>query len=94
MKMVYAPTAHDSNEMDGELREEGNKMVAPQKKNRKKAKLEDGREFRRYKCRWSVERFFAWMKNKRILLSRWEFHPKNFLGFVQISAAFLLLERF
>jgi len=27
-------------------------------------------------------------------LSRWEFHPKNFLGFVQLSAAFLLLKRF
>jgi len=42
------------------------------------------REFRRYKRRWIVERFFAWMKNKRRLLSRWEFNPKNFLGFVQL----------
>ena len=46
-----------------------------------------------YKRRWVVERFFAWMKHKRRLLNRWEFHPCNFLGFVQISAATLLLKR-
>jgi len=63
-------------------------MVAPHKKNRKKSKTQDGREFRRYKRRWIVERFFAWMKNKRRLLIRWEFHPKNFLSFVQLSADF------
>jgi len=86
--------AYDSDPLDEELRKEGIKMVAPHKKNRKKPKTQDGREFRRYKRRWIVERFFAWMKNKRRLLSRWEFHPNNFLGFVQLSAAFLLLKRF
>jgi len=34
------------------------------------------------------------MKNKRRLLSQWEFYPENFLGFAQLSAAFLLLKRF
>jgi hypothetical protein len=41
-----------------------------------------------------VERFFAWMKHKRRLLNRWEFHPQNFLGFVQVSAVILLLRQF
>jgi len=86
--------AYDSDKLDEELREKGVRMVAPHKKNRKKPNTQDGREFRRYKRRWIVERFFAWMKNKRRLLSRWEFHPKNFLGFVQLSAAFLLIKRF
>jgi len=86
--------AYDSDRLDEELREQGIRMVAPHRKNRKKPKTQDGREFRRYKRRWMVERFFAWMKNKRRLLSRWDFCPKNFLGFVQLSAACLLLKRF
>jgi hypothetical protein len=34
------------------------------------------------------------MKHKRRLLNRWELHPENFLGFVQVSAAVLLLRKF
>src|SRR3984957_13950153 len=31
--------------------------------------------------RWVVERFFAWIQWQRRILVRWEFYPKNFLGF-------------
>ena len=31
-------------------------------------------------------RFFGWMQWKRRLLVRWEYHPENFLAFVQLSA--------
>jgi len=34
------------------------------------------------------------MKHKRRLLNRWDLHPGNFLGFVQISAAMMLLRQF
>jgi transposase len=40
-----------------------------------------------------VERFFAWMQWKRRLLTRWEFYPENFLGFVQLAAMTVLLRR-
>jgi len=93
-KVLIGDGAYDSDQLDEELRENEIEMVAPHRKNRKKLKTQDGRIFRRYKRRWIVERFFAWMKNKRRLLSRWELYPENFLGFVQISAAFLLLKRF
>jgi len=43
-----------SDPLDEELREEGIKMEAPYKKNRKKPKTQDGRELRRYKRRWKV----------------------------------------
>ena len=33
-------------------------MVAPHKKNRKRAATQDGRRLRRYKRRFKVERFF------------------------------------
>jgi len=86
--------AYESDILDEELREQGIRIVAPHRKNLKKPKTQDGREFRRYKRRWIVERFFAWMKHKRRLLSCGEFYPKNFLGFVQLSAAFLPFKRF
>ena len=92
--VLIGDRAYDSDDLDHDLRGKGIKMVSPHKKNRKKPKTQDGRELRRYKRRWIVERFFAWIKNKRRLLNRWERYPKNFLGFVQISAALLLLKRF
>ncbi|MCC7248463.1 MAG: transposase, partial [Lysobacter sp.] len=73
------------------MRGKGVKLVSPHRKNRKKPTTQDGRELRRYKRRWIVERFFAWMKHKRRLLNRWKLYPENFLGFVQVSAVILLL---
>ena len=93
-EVLIGDRAYDSDKLDDDLRADGVKMVSPHRKNRKKPKTQDGRELRRYKRRWIVERFFAWIKYKRRLLSRWELHPENFLGFVQLSAAILLLRQF
>ena len=76
------------------MRGRGVKMVSPHRKNRRKSKTQDGREFGRYKRRWIVERFFAWMKHKRRLLNCRELYPENYLGFVQVSAVILLLWQF
>jgi len=92
--VLIGDRAYDSDVLDEDLRNKGIKMVSPHRKNRKKPKTQDGRALRRYKRRWIVERFFAWMKHKRRLLNRWELHPENFLGFVQVSAAVLLLRQF
>lgn len=62
------------------------KLVSPHKKNRKKLKTQDGRKLLRYQRRKVVERFFAWIKNKRRLLDRWQRYPGIF-GFAQVSAA-------
>jgi transposase len=93
-EVLIGDRAYDSDDLDDDLRGKGIKMVSPHRKNRKKPKTQDGRELRRYKRRWIVERFFAWIKHKRRLLNRWEFHPENFLGFVQVSAVLLLLRQF
>lgn len=89
--MLIGDGAYDSDDLDDDLRGKGVKMVARHRKNRKNPKTQDGREFRRYKRRLIVERFFAWMKHKRRLLNRWKLHPENFLGFVQVFSAILLL---
>jgi len=43
--------AYDSDPLDAELAEKGVEMIAPHKRNRKKAKTQDGRKLRRYKRR-------------------------------------------
>ena len=85
--------AYDSDSLDEQLRREGIEMIAPHRSGRKR-KTQDGRRLRRYQRRWMVERFFAWIQWRRRLLVRWEFYPRNFLGFVQLAAICILLRHF
>lgn len=78
--------AYDSDPLDAALRERGIEMIAPHRRNRTRPRTQDGRRLRRAKRRWIVERFFGWIQWKRRLLVRWEYHPENFLAFVQLSA--------
>ena len=57
-------------------------------------RTQDGRPLRRYKRRWTIERFWAWLHNFRRLVVRYEFHPDNFLGFLQLACILILLRRF
>ena len=84
--------AYDSDPLDAELKVQGVEMIAPHRKNRTRPKTQDGRRLRRYKRRWIVERFFAWLQWNRRVLIRWEYHAANFLGFVQLAALCLLLK--
>ena len=86
--------AYDSDPLDDELRKDGIEMVAPHRSNRRKRATQDGRRLRRYARRWLVERFFAWIQWQRRILVRWEFYPKNFLGFVQLACLLVLFRRF
>lgn len=84
--------AYDSDKLDQRLKDEyGIEMIAPNRRNR--GKTQDRRTLRRYKKRWKVERFFAWMHNFRRLVTRWEFHIENFLGFVQLACIHMFLRR-
>jgi transposase len=93
-EVLIGDKAYDSDPLDAQLREEGIELISPHKSNRKKPKTQDGRRLRRYERRWIVERFFAWIQWQRRLLVRWEFHPANFLGFVQLAALCILLKQF
>ena len=84
--------AYDSDDLDGQLRDQGIEMIAPHRSNRKK-RTQDGRRLRRYERRWLVERFFAWLHWQRRLVVRWELHAANFLGFVQLASIAILLKR-
>jgi transposase len=83
--------AYDSDPLDAQLEAEGIEMIAPHRRNRKKAKTQDGRKLRRYKRRWKVERLFAWLSNFRRLVVRYERRAENYLGFVHLGCAIILL---
>jgi transposase len=85
--------AYDSDALDESLKAQGVEMIAPNRSNRT-LKTHDGRRLRRYRRRWLVERYFAWLQWKRRLLVRWEYYASNFLGFVELATITMLLKRF
>jgi transposase len=86
--------AYDSNALDERLRtERGIELIAPNLSSRQR-KTQDGRPLRRYRRRWKIERLFAWLQNFRRLVTRWERHAENFLGFLQLGCVCILLRHF
>jgi transposase len=83
--------AYDSDRLDEQLLQEyGTEMIAPNKVNRR-VPTQDGRQLRRYRRRWKIERLFAWLFNFRRLVVRYEYHAENFQGLVHLAAAVILL---
>ena len=78
--------------VDESLKARGVEMIAPNRSNRT-LKTQDGRRLRRYRRRWLVERYFAWLQWKRRLLVRWEYYASNFLGFVELASITMFLTR-
>jgi len=84
--------AYDSNKLDAELTDMGIDMISPNHTTRAQ-QTQDRRKLPRYKRRWLIERLFAWMMRSRRLVTRYEHHAANFLGFVQLACAAILLKR-
>jgi transposase len=82
--------AYDSDELDEKMSACGVEMIAPHRSNRKQT-TQDKRPLRRYRRRWKVERLFAWMHNYRRLVTRWEYHIENFLGFVHLACLLIFV---
>lgn len=84
--------AYDSDALDDRLAaERGIALIAPHRRNRRRLPTQDGRPLRRYRRRWHIERLFAWLQNFRRLVTRYEYHAANFLGFVQLGCIVILL---
>jgi transposase len=93
-KRVIADRAYDSDKLRGTLAKRGIRLISPHRRNRTKAPTQDGRTLRRYCRRWKVERLFSWLFNWRRTVVRYEFHTKNYLGFVQLACIMLLCRQF
>ena len=84
---------YDSDPLDDEvLRQFGTEMIAPHREGRRPDTVtQDGRALRRFKRRWKVERFFAWLYNFRRLVVRYEYHAENYLGLIHLACIVILL---
>jgi transposase len=81
---------YDSDALDHQLLQDfGIEMIASHRRGRRRT--QDGRPLRRVKRRWKVERLFAWLNNFRRVVTRWEYHADNYLGFVKLACAIILL---
>ena len=87
---IIGDRAYDSDPLDEKLKQKGVELIAPHRKNRKK-KTQDGRKLRRYKRRWKIERFFAWLFNFRRTVVRYEYKEDNFLAFILLACIKILL---
>jgi len=91
-KRLVGDLAYDSDPLDVQMkREHGIEMIAPHKENRVRPATQDGRALRRFRRRWKIERLWAWLRNFRHLATRYERHGENFLGFLQLGCAVILL---
>ena len=88
---IIADKAYDSDPLREQLLEEEILLVAPHRRGRTKPSFNDGRWLRRYRKRWKIERLFAWLHNFRRLVVRWEYHAENYLAFLQLGCATILL---
>jgi transposase len=87
--------AYDSDALDARLQaERGIELIAPHRVSRQRPATQDRRALRRYRRRWKVERLLAWLQNFRRLVTRYEYHAANFLGFVQLGCIVILLRAF
>ena len=85
--------AYDFDALDERLARRGVMLIAPNRANRIN-RTQDRRSLRRYKRRWVIERLFAWLKNFRRLVIRYEYYGENFLAFVQLGCILILLKQF
>ena len=89
---IIGDKAYDSAKLADTLCHRNIELIAPQRKGSRR-RVQDGRALRRYKRRWKVERLFGWLKRFRRIAVRWETCADNYLGFVQLGAAVILLRR-
>ena len=72
--------AYDSNPLDAEMAAMGIRMISPNRTGTRRTR--DGRELRRHKRRWKVERLFSWLGFSRRLTVRYERYIENFEAFL------------
>ena len=86
--------AYDSDPLDEQLAGLGVELIAPHKSNRSKPKTQDGRKLRRYKRRWKIERFFAWLFNYRRCVVRYEYKEQNFKAIILSACMMIFLKSY
>jgi transposase len=94
IKTLVGDRAYDSDPLDQKLRAKGIELIAPHKRNRRKAKTQDGRKLRHYRHRWTIARFFSYLQNFRKCVTRYERYSQNFKSFIYLAAVIMYLRYF
>ena len=92
-KRLIGDNADESDQLDAELAQRGIELIAPHRRNRTH-RTQDGRQLRRYRRRWKMERLCAWLQNYRRIVVRYERYPENFLGMLHLACCLILLRVF
>jgi len=95
-KRLIGDKAYDSDPLDTRLkRHRGIEVIAPHRMGRRKTEpTQDGRQLRRYRRRWKVERLFAWFHQFRRIVTRWDYRLDIFRGFVHLACLMILVRHF
>jgi transposase len=88
---VVADRAYDSDRLRRRLLDKGIVLICPHRKGRRRPSLNDGRELRRYRKRWKVERTFAWLGNFRRLVVRYDRNIKIYAAFFHLACLIITL---
>jgi transposase len=92
-RRLIGDRAYDSDPLDQRLAAQGLELIAPHRRNRKRAPTQDGRPLRRYRRRWKIERLFAWLNKYKRVMTRWDHCSARFTAFVHLALAMILLRR-
>jgi transposase len=90
---LIAARGYDSNPLRARLARRGIDPMIPARRHNRRATHQDGRELRRYRRRWIVERTFAGLGHFRRLVVRYERLITPDAGFFHIACALLTLRR-
>jgi len=93
-RRIVADRGYDSDPLRGRLAQRGITLIAPYREHRQHRPFEDGRQLRRYRHRWIVERTFAWLGGFRRLVVRHERITSMYCALLYFAAALIALRRF
>ena len=93
VRLLYDKAA-DADWLRNSLQARGIELICPHRENRTKPAIQDGRSLRRYRHRWVIERTISGLHNCRRLITRWEWYPELFEGFVHLACLYTILTGF
>lgn len=92
-RLLYDKAA-DADWLRANLAGRGIELICPHRENRMQPPKQDGRPLRHYRRRWVVERTISWLHNCRRLITRREWYPELFEGFVHLACLYTMLKGF
>ena len=90
---LIADKGYDSNPLRAWLAARDIEPIIPARVNNRVATHQDGRQLRRYRKRWIIERTNSWLQNFRRLVVRYERRATNFIALVHLACALITLNK-